>query len=67
MTDPIEARLLKALSDKAALIQEKAEIEARRAIAGISGPDLWPEKKKLIDECEEILDKMKAHYAQKKS
>ncbi|WP_374428701.1 hypothetical protein [Tabrizicola sp.] len=65
MTDIIEARLLKALRDKTALIQEKADIEARRAIAGVSGPDLWPEKNQLVHECDEILDKLKAHYAQK--
>lgn len=44
----LEDRLLRALSDRTARIQEKSDTEARLAIAGISGPDLWPEKKRLI-------------------
>jgi hypothetical protein len=60
----LEDRLLRALSDRTARIQEESDTEARRAIAGISGPDLWPEKKRLIDECDQILDRLEALYAQ---
>ena len=58
-----EDSLLKALSERALRIQELAEIEANRAVAGVSGSDLWPEKKALIDQCDQILNKLENLYA----
>lgn len=63
MTHLSEETLLKALRDRTARIQEMAETEARRAIHGVTGPDLWPAKKELIDQCDEILRKLEALYA----
>lgn len=60
-----EEDLLKALQQKTARIQEMAGMEASRAVAGVSGRDLWPAKKALIDQCDEILDKLEVLYAQR--
>jgi hypothetical protein len=52
-----EELLLQILSDKTARIQAMADLEAKRAIAGVTGRDLWPAKKELIEQCEEMLNK----------
>ena len=67
VSNPSEEVLLRFLHDKTARIQQMAEIEASRAIAGVSGNDLWPAKKVLIEQCDEILNRLEALYDQSSS
>ncbi|MEP4190468.1 MAG: hypothetical protein ABJN51_05270, partial [Sneathiella sp.] len=58
-----EETLLRELQQKTARIQDMADREAQRAVAGVSGADLWPAKKELIDQCDQILDRLEKLYA----
>ena len=57
-----EQKLWKSLADKTGQIQEIAEQEANRALAGIEGKDFWSEKKKLIADCDKIISELDKFY-----